>query len=179
MTMTSRVGEMKANLAVSGTSNRPSCMSRAAWVPNSRGDGDAQRVEPDRHADRKRQDAQAQQADGKSDSRPHRREFLRRPSEQPDAENLDVGGKRHRDREREAGAGKRHDQAARQRVEPEALEHGFEHVPLADKAGLRRHGGKAHRGKQRAQAEQPRTVPQQIGVNDAVAAGRADKRRRR
>ena len=46
--------------------------------------------------------------------------------------------------------------------QPEALEHGLEHEPLADEAGLRRHRGKTHGRKQRPEAEQPGSAPQQI-----------------
>jgi hypothetical protein len=55
-----------------------------------------------------------------------------------------------------------------------ALEQGLEGEPLGHEADLRRHGGEAHRGKERADAEDEAALAQPTALGEAVAAARRE-----
>ena len=70
MAMTSLLGEMKANLAVSGTRSHPSCICAAAGAPKVAETTGSKLVEPHRHADGEREHERPEQADGELGSKP-------------------------------------------------------------------------------------------------------------
>src|SRR5579884_2662225 len=134
-----------------------------------------ERGQPERHPDGEGEHAETEQANRDDHAGGRRRRTAPGgATEQPDTDQLDEGGKRHRRGQRKAGAGQRQDQAVAERGQVKPLKNGFKNIPLADESGLRRHRRQAHRRKQGADAEKGRSPPQQIRVNDPIAPARPE-----
>ena len=105
---------------------------------------DLEGVEPHGHPGAEGENREPQETDGCRIRAQDRRGASDDSSEHADAEHLHEGCESNCGREGETRAREGENKAADEIGEAEALEDGLKDEPLADEAGHRRHGGKAH-----------------------------------
>src|SRR5208282_6440998 len=103
------------------------------------GRGDINRGEPDGHADAERKNRESEEGHRARIGFANERRAACVTPENADADDLDEGRESDRNRQGQAGPGKREDKAAAEVGKMEALKHGLEDEPFADEASRRGH----------------------------------------